>query len=83
VISIPGQLKINTIVDASPVDDSVLSRVSAELAAMLSRFRPQWPQYEKSKKGVLWLETSSPNNRSSWTGFIGEGHLFNASYKEV
>nr|UJQ92621.1 MAG: putative RNA-dependent RNA polymerase [Mitoviridae sp.] len=69
VISIPGTLKLNTIVQACTVTQEALIKVENELIKLI---RPSMFNTDLLMRPArfLWLETASPAHKVSWTGIL-------------
>jgi len=62
-------LKLNTITDGFSGDKGYLDKVSKELGVLASSFRKR-NLSPLPHASWLWLESSSPSVRTSWTGMI-------------
>lgn len=69
ILDCPGQLKLNTITDPFSGNPQVLDEVSAKLKVLTLSFKKRYTK-PLGSSGLLWLETSSPSSRTSWTGIL-------------
>lgn len=58
---------MNTITDPFSGSQTTLDEVSEKLRVLALSFKKRYPK-DLSPSSLLWLETSSPSSRTSWTG---------------